>query len=322
MTDADLNPDVLQWQRTASATTSFVFSVFHQLRMIEESIQNERMLSIDEIMNTIGAEKQVDVPIRRALEDFARANLARLYDAQASAIRREFNASPLIAFADIASTYVENDLGDHLQQVSHDIMSTLSPLADSEEGISGHQGEIFKIQALTQPTAETIRSGILAVAVGRFEQHLMQLVSIDENRVSAIPAGESKLSRLLRQMERSYAPTLNFENKHIPPVKEIIEARNALIHREGRVDARYIGSLPHSDIDDSNQGLILDTSIETMKHRVIGLLGFGLRATICSFRTRQEIGPADLGQERYATLLEYLAPGLSEIHLSDLIPSK
>lgn len=318
MNDLGSIPMNSKWLRTVGATTYFIFNVFHQLRAIEDSALNERMLSVDELIETIADDLPSNEVQRMALVDFARANLAQFYDAQSRAARREFVSPPDVAFADIASTFVDNPLGEHLNQVSQDIQSVLMPIIESEAGLQGNQGAMFRIQALTQPTSDLVRAGILAVAVGHFEQHLVQLKSIDDDKPSAIPAGESRLSHLLNEMIERYFPNLNYEGQHLPAVKQIIEERNALIHREGRVDSRFVRSLAHVEIEDDSRGLLLDTSLHAMQSRIIGLLGFGLRASVCSLQNQGAHEPAAFALAGHRALLDYLAPGLSSVHLSEL----
>ncbi len=318
MEESSGNFTVEKWQRTVGATTYFIFNVFHQLRAIEDSALSERMLSVDELVSTIANDLPDEESSSAALVDFARINLAQFYDGQARAARREYVAPPNVAFADIASAFVDSPLGDHLNQVSQRVQSAIEPLRESVGGLQSHQGPLFRIQALTQPTSDLLRAGILAVAVGKFEQHLLQLKSIDEDRESGIPAGESRISQLLTEMVSCYAPALDYAGRHLPEVKHIIEERNAFIHREGRVDTRFVDALPALQIDDDSRGLLLDTSIQAMKHRVVGLLGFGLRASICSLLSQNALGAAGFSLEGHTALLEYLAPGLSQIHLDDL----
>lgn len=183
------------------------------------------------------------------------------------------------AFQDIASSFVQSDIQTSLDGMQEE-MSQILRGVDDPSVIENNAGLLLEISSLPQSSGEYSRSGLLAVAVGHLEQHLSLLEAISAGEPSKVLAGESRVTSLVKGAAQRYGSEFDPDGELTKSVVYAIEVRNSLIHREGRIDRRFLKQVGEESIPSEAHGGLFEVSIETVWQYLDTLAGFSARASL------------------------------------------
>ena len=160
--------------------------------------------------------------------------------------------------------------------------------ASDPEIIARNAGLLLEIASLPQTVGDYSRSGLLAIAVGHLEQHLTLLESITKGVPSTVPAGESRVSALVKATAQRYGSNFDPDGHFVRAVIYTIEVRNSIVHREGRIDRRFISLVGEDAVPREAYGGILDTSAGPISEHLDVLTGFSIRACLFAWTTSSD----------------------------------
>jgi hypothetical protein len=274
--------------------------------------------SLDEMSVMLGPYISGD-PI---LEDLATrlAELIHRHFEQAAAGAKTAPFYPNVddAFQDIASSFVQSEIQTELDGIQEEMGEILRSVEDPHV-IENNAGLLLEISSLPQSPGEYSRAGLLAVAVGHLEQHLSLLESISKGEPSQILAGETRVTSLVKGASRRYGSQFDPSGAFTKEAIYAIEVRNSLIHREGRIDRRFLKQVGEDSIPQDAHGGLFEVSVATVWQYLDALVGFSVRASLFAWHiSSDDYQFAKAGLNVARNLFEAHSGGIAQRYLSAL----
>jgi hypothetical protein len=153
--------------------------------------------------------------------------------------------------------------------------------SESDKGIIQRNLAVFlEISALAQPVGEYFRQGLLAVAGGHLEQHLTLLEACAGGVPSPVLEGKSRISNLIDSTTDTYGPNFDPKLGFAKDVNYAVAVRNSVIHREGRIDQRFLSAVGRDSVQPEDYGKLLNMSVPSTCTYMSTIFGFATRASM------------------------------------------
>jgi hypothetical protein len=183
------------------------------------------------------------------------------------------------SLSDLASEFHPSDFGRRLAREQEDINRVLASASDIGI-IERNLGVFLEISALAQPVGEYFRHGLLAVSVGHLEQHLTLLEACSGGVPSPVLEGKSRISTLIDSAHKRYGPKFDPGHTRTKEVSYVVAVRNSVIHREGRVDKKFLDAVGKNSVAPESHGKLLDMSVPVTSNYMSVVFGFAARASL------------------------------------------
>jgi hypothetical protein len=259
---------------------------FHLLRGISKiALEYEEPADIEETIDLVIARHGTDTLDRESL----------LVVADGVKLSNEISASVAASgLVSIPPHISIEDFYDHMDgQMAEDFAKSTEPIESALLGVAsaGASGPEFaaliELIGGMQPLGGMIREGILAVACGALERHFMKLatlIDLEADSLSGEPSSKKSgrtesvhyaLDRVEEYLGKSFDPKGTLS----PNIRDIIAARNSILHREGRVDEEFKRRVKSMQIDEDYLGAILDLDNQDLGVKLSYLSAHCFRST-------------------------------------------
>lgn len=188
------------------------------------------------------------------------------------------------SLSDLASAYIPSEFGDRLAQEEKAVGQLLST-ASGKGTVDRNQALFLEISALAQPVGDYFRCGLLAVAVGHLEQHLTLLEACSGGVPSPVLEGRSRVSVLIDSAVARFGSDFDPESHFTEKIDYVAAVRNSVIHREGRIDQRFLDAVSADEVSPDSYGKLLNMEAPSLSNYLSKVFGFAARSALFTLMT-------------------------------------